>query len=68
MRLAKLLYYSVMDAGKFSNVGNILFEMDGVFHNLENIPDSYLKQKYGYTKEELLDMISGEIDWDVDGW
>ena len=66
MRLAKLLYYSVLDSGKFFNVGNILFEMDGVYQNLENIPDSYLKQKYGYTKEELMEMISNEIEWDID--
>ena len=50
--------------GKFPNVGNILFEMDGCYQNLENIPDSHLKQKYGYTKDELLEMISNEIEWD----
>ena len=64
MRLAKVLYYSMLTEGKFHNVGNILFEIDGSYHNLETIPDSYLKQKYGYTKDELLEIISNEIEFE----
>jgi hypothetical protein len=64
MRLARAIYYSLLGNKKILNVGNILFNIDGRFCNLEEIPDSYLKKVYGFTKDELLDMITAEIEWE----
>lgn len=61
MRLSKLVYYTFLDK-KYLNIGNILFEKDGVFVNIEDIPDSYLMEKYGYTKDELINSITLQIE------
>lgn len=61
MRLSKLVYYPFLDK-KYLNIGNILFEKDGVFVNIEDIPDSYLMEKYGFTKDELINSITLQIE------
>jgi hypothetical protein len=61
MRWAKLIYSPFVD-DKIINVGNIMFEMDGVFLDIELIPDTYLVEHYGFTKEELYEMITNELE------
>ncbi|MDB4330179.1 hypothetical protein N9948_00430 [bacterium] len=65
MRLARGVYFSLLDVDKYLNVGNIMFEMNGVYTDIEYIPDSYLSEKYGFTKEELFEMISNEVEWEI---
>jgi hypothetical protein len=66
MRLAKSTYYFMLSNKEYTNIGNILFEKDGVFTDIENIPDSFLMEKYGYTKEELLRAISIIIETEIE--
>ena len=66
MRLARKLYLPFLD-DSFINVGDIMFEVDGVFTKLDNIPDSYLQEEYGYTKQELVDFITTELEFDYYG-
>lgn len=65
MRLSKIIYYSFLDKKKFLNIGNILFEKDGVFLNIEEIPDSYLLEKYGFTKDDILKSINIAVDTEL---
>jgi hypothetical protein len=66
MRLSKSVYYTILDNKEYLNIGNILFEKDGVFTDIENIPDSFLLEKYGYTKDELLKAINLIIETEIE--
>jgi hypothetical protein len=64
MRLAKSIYTPFIDKKLYQNVGNILFEYGGVFVDIESIPDSYLKDNYGFTKDELASYITEALELD----
>lgn len=64
MRFAKSIYSPFLDNLKYFNIGNILFEYEGKFTDIEYIPDSYLKENYGFTKDELAAMITEELEYD----
>jgi hypothetical protein len=64
MRLARSVYVPFFDKKLCLNVGNILFEYEGAFVDVENIPDSYLKDKYGFTKDELASYITEALELD----
>jgi hypothetical protein len=65
MRFAKSIYAPFIDGKKYLNIGNIMFEYEGTFTDIEFIPDSYLKEYYGFTKEELASIITEELEYDL---
>lgn len=66
MRLAKKAFYYYLQENNIPNVGDFLIEIDGTFYNLENLPDSYIQEAYGCTKQELVDYIESELNWDLE--
>jgi hypothetical protein len=61
MRQSKKIYYGFLDHGEYFNIGDLLIECEGIFVKVEDIPDSYLQEYYGYTKEELYEIIEAQL-------
>lgn len=62
MRLASEVYnYYLYNSGALG-IGDILIPVDGVYVNIENVPNSYICDRFGYTKEAFLAMLTIEVE------
>jgi len=62
MRLAKEIYWVFMQEHKAINVGNIMIPVDGVYLNIDDVPNAYIEEVFGYSKEDFCNMIMDEVD------
>jgi len=62
MRLAKDIYWVYLDKFGASNVGDILIPVNGVYLRIDDVPNAYVEEVFGYSKEEFYDMIMEEVE------
>jgi len=61
MRVAKDIYWVYLEKLGASNIGDIKVPIDGVYYNIEEIPDSYIEAMFNCSKEELYESILEEV-------
>ena len=61
MRLAKEIYWSFQEKIGAYNISNIKIPIDGKYYDLADLPSSYIEEEFGYTKEDLYNMIIQKV-------
>ena len=67
MKSVNNIYWSYLQEFEASYVGSIRIPIKGIYTPIELIPDSYIFDLYGCTKEEFISMIEYEISLDYLG-
>ena len=60
-KLVRTLYAPYIDEVGCLGISGILLEVDGVLVDIDTIPDEFVKELLGLTKEELMDAIANEV-------
>jgi len=62
MRLAKEIYWVYLEKYGATNIADIMIPLDGMYIKLEDVPNSYIEEIFGCSKEELYNNIMFEVD------